>query len=191
MVISGNQIAVEATGIQTDANAFLSEVTITGNSFNLSSGTGFGVQLTNVADFNISANTFKGNGGTPTGISIAASSSNGKIGANTYATLGTTVSNSSATTFIQKDTQQGASTTAAAGWGSFGSFFSSPSTTVTFATPFTVAPSAADIVLTLGSTNGPIGAIVTAVSTTSFSFIVISVTTNVAAVIEWKAFGVI
>ena len=191
IVITGNQFAVGPTGIQTDASNFINEMVIVGNSFNLSSGTGYGINLATITDFVIGNNTFKGNGGTPAGILISASCSNGKILPNTYATLTTTVANSSATTFITKDVQTGSSTTVTTGWASFGGLFSGPSTAVAFPTAFTVAPSASDIVLRPTSTNGAVAALVTFVSANGFNYTPISTVTGIAAVFAWSAAGVI
>ncbi|MEI1276590.1 glycosyl hydrolase family 28-related protein [Klebsiella pneumoniae] len=190
IVIVGNQMGVEPACLQTDASGFINELTYTGNVCNLSSSTGYGVQLTSITDFNISGNTFKGNGGGPTGISIASSSSNGKIGKNVYATLSTTVSNSSTSTIVGLDTQTGTTTTAATGWSGYGTLFSSPTTTVTFPNAYTVAPTASNITMTPTSTNGALGYLVTAVSTTGFSYIAISSVTNVAASFSWQAGGI-
>ncbi len=191
IVITGNQMAVGQTGIQTDGSNFINEMTITGNAFNLSSGTGFGINLATVTDFLIEGNVFKGNGGTPTGIGISASNANGKIGINTYSGLTGTLNNLSTTTFTQRDFQTGTTTTAATGWSGYGNLFSSPSVTVTFTTPFTVTPSASDVVLVPTSANGAVSYLITGISATSFTYIAISSVQNVAAGFSWKVGGTI
>ena len=189
VVVVGNQMAVEPTCLQSDASSFINEFTYTGNVCNLSNGSGYGVNIATITDYYIGGNTFKGNGGTPAGIVLASSNSNGKLGKNTYATLSSSLTNNSTTTFVDQDIETGTTTTASSGWSSYGSLFSSPTTNVTFPTAYTVAPTAANITLTPTSTNGVSGAIVTGVSTTGFSYIALSGTTNIAASFSWQAGG--
>ena len=189
VVIVGNQMAVEPTCLQTDASNFLNELTYTGNTCNLSSGAGYGVNLATVTNFTIAGNTFKGNGGTPNGITIAASSSNGKIGLNSYATLSSTLVNSSTSTVVSPDIQTGTTTTSSSGWSGYGNLFSSPATTVTYPNAFTVAPTASQIALTPTSTNGVVSALITSVSTTGFTYIAVSSVTNIAASFSYQAGG--
>jgi hypothetical protein len=196
VVICSNQF-LNTTSIQTDASGFLNELVIQGNVFNFLSGAGYGINLTAVRDFSIGGNTFKGNGGTPAAIITNASCSNGKIGVNAYAMgLGSSVTNSSTTVFVDKEAQQGTTTTSAAGWVGYGALFASGTTTVTFPTPFTSALTIYDIALTPTSTNGACGAIVTGVTTsgstyTGFTYTALSSVNSVAASYAWKAWGVI
>ncbi|MEI1392219.1 hypothetical protein, partial [Klebsiella pneumoniae] len=96
----------------------------------------------------------------------------------------------STSTIVGLDTQTGTTTTAATGWSGYGTLFSSPTTTVTFPNAYTVAPTASNITMTPTSTNGALGYLVTAVSTTGFSYIAISSVTNVAASFSWQPGGI-
>lgn len=189
LLFVGNEFAVETTGLQTDASNFLSELIVQGNVLNLSSGAGYGVNLATVTDFFIGGNTFKGNGGTPNGIMIAASCSNGKIGKNTYSSLSSTLVNSSATTNYEPDVQRGLAITSNSGWSGYGPIFAGPSTSVTFPQAYTLAPSSNDITLTPAGANGEVGGIVTNVTTTGFTFRPISAVNGISANISWVCNG--
>ena len=194
-VITGNEFAVSPVGIQTDARSFLSNLTISGNVFNLIDLVGgvtmYGIDLATVTDFNIGGNVFKGNGGTVSGIVIAASCTNGKIGKNTYATLTNTLLSSSTTTWVEYDAQFGTSTSSAVGWAGFGALFVGPVTSVTFPTPFTVAPVNGNIIMNVSSTNGACGYIITSISTTGFNYLPISSVNAIAAAYTYVANGII
>lgn len=193
IVITGNELAVSANGLFSDANNFISEFIFANNVVNIIGGTGatYGLNISTITDFYIGGNVFKGNGGTPAGIAIAASCVNGKVGKNVYSTLTTSIVNSSTTTVLDKDRQVGTSTTASSGWSGFGSLFSSPATSVSFGRTFTVAPLAADINMTVTSTNGACSALITGVSTTGFTYIALSSVTNIAASFSYTADGII
>lgn len=192
ITITGNELAVGPTGIQTDASSFLSSMVIADNIINLlGSGSGWGVNLATVSGFYIGGNVIKGNGGTPVGIAIAASCSNGKIGKNNYATLSGTLNNLSTTTFVDKDRQTGTTTTATSGWSGYGVLFSGPATVVTFPTPFTVTPAAADVTLRPTSTNGATSYIVTGITAANFTYIPISSVTGIAAAFSWDVQGIV
>lgn len=189
LIFTGNEFAVENTGIQTDASNFINELIVQGNVFNLSSGAGYGINLATVTDFNIGGNTFKGNGGTPNGITIAASCANGKIGKNTYASLSSTLVNSSTSTNYEPDVQRGLATSSNSGWTTYGSLFAGPATSVTFPQAYTVAPSANDISFAPAATNGEVGGIVTAITATGFTFKPLSATNSISANISWVCNG--
>lgn len=192
IVVTGNELAVGPTGIQTDGSSFLSSMLIANNVINLQgAGAGWGINLATVNGFYIGGNVIKGNGGTPVGIAIASTCSNGKVGKNTYATLSGTLNNLSTTTFVDKDRETGTTTTATSGWSGYGSLFSGPSTTVTFATPFTVTPTAADVTMRPTSTNGVCGYIVTGITASNFTYIPLSAVTGIAAAFSWDVQGVV
>ncbi len=92
--ISHNEIAGMVDAFSTDSNAFLFDVKFNDNFVALSSGTGnIGCNITAVDRFSVANNHFRGTGGTPVGVFVAASSSNGKIGINNYSALTTNVNN--------------------------------------------------------------------------------------------------
>lgn len=193
VVITGNELAVSANGLFSDASDFISQFIFANNVVNIIGGVGatYGLNISTIRDFYIGGNTFKGNGGTPAGIAIAASCVNGKVGKNTYSTLTTSIVNSSTTTIVDKDRQSGTTTSSAAGWSGFGSLFSGPATVVNFGRTFSVAPLAADINLTVTSTNGACSALITGVTASSFTYIPLSSVTGVAASFSWTADGII
>jgi hypothetical protein len=98
IVITGNQMAINPNGVLSDASGAFSEVSIVGNIIQLSSGSGTAIGLYGVTNFNVSSNTLKGNGGSPTGVAISSASANGMVGLNTYASFATPLTNSSSTT---------------------------------------------------------------------------------------------
>lgn len=190
--ITGNEIAVGPTGIQTDASGFISSLIIADNVINLvGTGAGWGINLATVSHFYLGGNVIKGNGGTPVGVTIAASCSNGKVGKNAYSTLAGTLDNLSSTVFVDKDRQIGTTTTLNTGWSGYGALFSGPATTVTFPTQFTVTPAAADITLRSTSTNGTVGYIITGITNANFTYIPISAVTSIAAAFSWEVTGII
>lgn len=191
ITITGNEFSVGDVAIQTGAATFIEEMVISGNVINMgASGSNACIALTGVTDFIIDSNMIKGNGGLGSSAINLTTCTTGKIGVNTYANLPNpiTIATSSGV-FVTKDSQSGSSTTSTSGWTNYGSLFVSPVTSVTFTTPFLVTPSASDITLTPGSSNGTVAGFVTGVSKTGFSYQAISAVTSVAAVIDWKVDG--
>jgi len=105
--IVNNELGINPNGISTDGSGAFSNVTVTGNVIGLTSGTGSGISLSAVTQFYVGGNTIGANGGTPTGIGVPATSSNGKIGKNSFSGFPANgnIANSSSTTFIDRDTQ--------------------------------------------------------------------------------------
>lgn len=96
VLITGNQFALEPYGIDmSGATAFLSGVSIVGNTMALNASGTYGVNMANVNRYNITSNTFFGGGGTPTGILLAASCSNGQLGPNQFVSITTPINDSS------------------------------------------------------------------------------------------------
>jgi hypothetical protein len=184
VAISNNEIAICANGITTDTTGFISEMSVTGNVINVSAS-GAAIALVKVNNFTIGENTFNGPGGT-VGINLD-TCTNGKIGSNSYATA-TPYAIFTSTVAVQKDEQTGSVTTGLATLG-LGALYNSAATTVTFPTPFKIAPTKADIQLIADSGTGAIGGIVSSTSTTNFVFNAISTNNSVAPIINWKAFG--
>jgi hypothetical protein len=191
VVIQGNELAVGPIGIQDDGSDFIDGVIIANNTIKLTSGTGYGMNINSLNQFIIQGNVIQGGGGAPAGITIAAACTNGKVGYNTFNNLASTVVNASSTTVVEKEKQSGSTTTSTSGWNSFGSLFSGPTTSVTFPIPYTVPPTANEVILVPTSTNGAVSAIITSISTTGFTYVPVSAVTGIAAQYSWNAFGVI
>jgi hypothetical protein len=191
ITISGNEFGVGAKAIATDASNFITEMSITGNVINMgATGSNASIGLSTITDFVIDGNVFRSNSGVGSSAISLTSCTNGKIGVNTYSRLPNPIAIFTSTDiFVTKDAQQGTSTTATSGWSAYGSLYQSPTTTVTFTTPFLIAPVAGDIQLVAAASSGEVSAIVISVSKTNFTYKVISVNTSIAAVINWKAFG--
>lgn len=187
ITILGNELGINQNGIVADASGAISDLSITGNAIDLTSTTtGACISLGSVATFAISNNTCIGNGGTPTGISIASGSSNGKVGANTYKNLTNTLSNLSATTFYARDRQiisVNVSTSTA-----YGSLFVG-SAAETFSPAFTVAPSVVCTPTSAGA--GAISAIPASVSASGFTLNVIGLNNSSSIAVTCEADGVI
>jgi len=200
VAITGNQIAVaQATPsaflIVTDSNSFLQNVSITGNIMQLPGTTNsYGIALTGVTCLNISGNTFRGNGGTSQAIGLV-SCVDAKIGPNTYSNITTPYAlvTPGANNSVVLDSQSGSATTSSAGWSAYyGSLYIGPTTTITFATPFQVTPQATDVVFSLASGDGTVGAIVNSVTKTQLQFTPLaSRTPGYVATLYWKVFGVL
>jgi hypothetical protein len=186
IVISNNQIAICANGITTDSSGFISYLSITGNVIAVSTS-GYAVALVNVSNFTIGENSLRGS--SATGIALD-TCTNGKIGSNAYS-IATPYTASSSTVSIQQDSQTGVSTTASSGWTGLGALYQSTATTVTFARAFLVAPALSDIQLTMQSGPGAVGAFISSVSTTNFVYYAVSTNNSSAAIVDWKAWGIL
>ena len=200
VIISDNEIAIALASpsaflITSDSGSWLQSVTITGNTFQLPGVTNSsGIDLTGVTALNISGNTFRGNGGTSKAIALT-SCSDVKVGTNVYSNISipysfvTPVANNT----VILESQSGTVTTAASGWASyFGTdLYISPTVTITFPTPFLIAPQASDVQFSLSSGDGSLSGIVVAVSTTQLQVAVVASKTNFAAEIYWKVSGVL
>lgn len=195
--IVGNEIA-QISGstsncISTDANGKLSQLNITGNHLAFNGTSGIGITLNNISAFNVGGNTIVGNSQAGnTGIVATSSCSNGKIGKQVFVSFissAATVNNSSSTVFVEGDIQSGivssiTHTTA------FGSLFYG-NTSVTFPTPFSVAPV---INCNAGGAAGVAGgfcAYATNVTKTGFTYNIVSVVTGSTNTNAWTAQGVI
>ena len=110
VTFSGNQIAICPYCLVVDPSGFLSNFTISGNSFNLAANGYSCINLASGSIFNISGNTFHGNGGNTTGIGVALGCSNGIISDNTFNNFTASISNNSASTVVKKHTVTGKAT---------------------------------------------------------------------------------
>lgn len=191
--ITGNEFSVGGVAIETDASGFLSELVISGNHVNMGAvGSNACVSLNAVTDFFIGGNIIKGNGGAGSSAVNITSCVNGKIGLNTYSNLPTPiVIATSPTVSYAMDSQSGSSSTLTTGWGGLGSLFVSAAVNVTFPRAFLLTPSITDLTLVPASSNGVIGAFVTAISKTGFTYQAISSVTGIAAQVYWKQNGVL
>ena len=96
VIINGNQFALTPYMIDmSGATAFLAGVSITGNTFALNASGTYAINMANINRYQIAGNTFYGGGGTPTGINLASSCSNGQIGPNNFVSITTPISDSS------------------------------------------------------------------------------------------------
>lgn len=193
MQIVGNEFAGATYGIATDSNTFLTDMTISGNVFQMvGTGSPRAIAMVGVQNLMISGNTFRGNGGSPLAMSLT-SCSYTKVGINSYYNTGDPVTFTTPGTncSIVLDSQSGSSTTSTSGWSAYGTLYQSPTTTVTFAQPFLKTPQSTDVTLIPGSGTGAVGAIVVSVSTTQLSYVAIASTTNPAAVMYWKVNGIL
>lgn len=200
IVIAGNQIDVafatpSAFLIATDSGSWLQNMTITGNVMQLPGTTNsYGLALTGVTCLNISGNTFRGNGGTSQAIWLT-SCVDVKIGTNVYSNITTPylLTTPGASNSVTLDSQSGSATTSSSGWSAYyGSLYIGPTTTITFAQPFQVTPQVTDVMFSLASGDGTVGAIVNSVTKTQLQFTPIaSRTPGYAATLYWKVFGVL
>ena len=98
VLIKDNQFALEPLIIDmSSATSFLSIVSITGNTLTLNAAGTYGVNMANVNKYLIASNQFTGSGGTPTGINLAASCSNGQLGPNNFTAITTPIVDASGT----------------------------------------------------------------------------------------------
>jgi hypothetical protein len=194
IVIQGNEFAGQSFHIASDSTTFLEQMVINGNVFQMpGSGSTYGIALVAVNDLSIGGNVFRGNGGTPLALGLT-SCVNVKIGSdNIYANISDpiTLTTPGANNVIEYNSQSGTATTSASGWSAYGALFQSPTTTVTFTQPFLETPAATDINLEAGAGSGEVGAVVVAVSKTQIQFVAVSAVTGIAAVINWKVWGVL
>jgi hypothetical protein len=200
VVIADNQISVALASptaflIATDSNSWLQNMTITGNVLQLPGVTNsYGIALSSVTCLTIEGNNFRGNGGTSQAIGLT-SCVDVKIGTNIYSNITTpyVLTTPGANNSVVLDSQSGTATTSSSGWSAYyGSLYIGPTTTVTFAQPFQVTPQATDVVFTLASGDGTVGAIVTSVTKTQLQFIPLaSRTPGYVATLYWKVFGVL
>ncbi|WP_081075449.1 glycosyl hydrolase family 28-related protein [Burkholderia stagnalis] len=191
IVISGCQFLVATQGIQTDASGAFSAIGIGGGTvFNLQAGASAAINLTNVMHFSIGDIVIRGNGGTPAGVSIASSCSNGKLGKLVSSGLASPILNGSTSVLFSYDEQQGVAVTSNSGWSAYGSLYIGPPTAVVFAAPYQVPPQPGQITLAPSATNGEIGGIVTSISSTGFTFLPLSSVSGISARIAWKANGI-
>lgn len=100
IVITGNQFALHPYFIDmSTTTAFLSKVCIVGNTFSLNSSGTYAINMGNVNGYEIANNVISGGGGgTPTGIALGSLCSNGQLGANTFNSLTTNISDASSST---------------------------------------------------------------------------------------------
>jgi hypothetical protein len=190
--ITGNEFSVGGIAIATDANAFLTEVNISANQINMGAvGSNPCIALNNVTDFFIGSNIIKGNGGLGSSAVNIANCANGKIGINTYSNLPTPIVVTGSTGVSYELDHQSGSATTANSWTAYGSLWISSITTVTFAQPFLMTPSPADVTLIPGAGNGEIGGIIVAVSKTQLQFAALSVNNTGARTISWQVRGVL
>jgi hypothetical protein len=194
ITITGNEIALTTTGITSDSNTWLSQVTIVGNVIELWGGyssTTNAIGFNYLSNFFISSNNLTGTGTTSTGISLF-NPTNGQIGLNNYLQFSAPIAQSGSTpAVVQLSTQSGQANTAASGWSVYGNLFLSSATSVTFTTPFITAPNVWDISLTAGDGTRAVSGIVNSVTTTGFSFSAIAISNSGAATIYWAAKGLI
>lgn len=200
IVIADNEIAValatpSAFLIATDSGSWLQNMTVTGNVMQLPGTTNsYGLALTGVTCLNISGNTFRGNGGTSLAIGLT-SCVDAKIGTNVYSNITTpyALTTPGANNSVVLDSQSGSATTSSSGWSAYyGSLYIGPTTTITFTQPFQVTPQVTDVVFSLASGDGTVGAIVNSVSKTQLEFTPLaSRTPGYVATLYWKVFGVL
>ncbi len=193
VVIASNQFGVAPRGISVDAGITITEISITGNVFNISAspGTPFAVAANNLNRFLISDNLIRGNGGASVGVSLT-NCSNGIVGINTYSNLSTVIAQSGSTNVeIVKSAQTGSVSTSTSGWTAYGTLFQSAPITVTLPTTFNVAPSFADVQFSLSGSAGEISVIIISTNTSQVQFRVISCVTSIAADVHYKVYGLI
>lgn len=166
-----------------NATPFLSNVFISGNNFCQLDTAGVGVSLANVNGFSIEGNRFSGSGGTSSGISIAASCSDGAIDNNTFLAVATPYLNASTTTLI--DGRQGATLNVTTG-SAFGSFFSG-TVAVTFPVPYPAGHMPiVEASITPGSANG-VTCQVGNVTNTGFNLQAIGFTNGASVPVNWTS----
>ncbi len=193
VVIASNQFGVAPRGISVDAGITITEISITGNIFNIAGGPGtpFAISANDLNRFLISDNILRGNGGASVGVSLT-NCSNGIIGVNTYSNLATVIVQSGSTNVeVVKSAQTGSVSTSTSGWIAYGTLFQSAPITVTFPATFSVAPSFADVQFSFSASSGEVAAIVISTSVYELQFRVISSVTSIAADVHYKVYGLI
>lgn len=194
IVIQGNEFAGQSFHISSDSNTFIEQMVVSGNVFQMpGSGLTYGIALVAVNDLSVSGNVFRGNGGTPLALGLT-SCVNVKIGSNVYANIADpiTLTTAGANNVIHGDSQSGVATTSSSGWSTYGTaLFQSPVTTVTFTQPYLETPAVTDVSLEPGAGSGEVGAIVVAVTKTQLQFVAVSAVNSIAAVVNWKVWGVL
>ncbi|CAG4900872.1 hypothetical protein LMG31841_02927 [Paraburkholderia saeva] len=184
IAISDLQMAIVGSGITTDTNAFLSNVTIGDVVISLAPGSGAGILLSAVSNFAIGATTIIGNGGSPVGLAFGAACANGKYALPTTAGISLPVSNSSTSVFQSDGLQSGsASVTTSTGYGS--SFLGTQA--VTFPTPYKTVPRVS--CKPNSSAGGGIAGFASGVSLTGFTLNAVGTTNGGAAAMTWEATG--
>jgi len=185
--LSNMQIAICKNGIQVDASGFMSKLTITGGSISLTSGVGTSaIGLGSVADFNIGGMSIIGNGGSPTGISIAAACTKGKVGNIAYTSMFVNANNSSTTTYIELDRQFGTASTYVN--IPYGALYAA-NTPITFPVPFTSLPFVTASIL--DASTGGVSAIPYNITSSGFTMGVTGANTGVTVQTRWHADGVL
>lgn len=179
-----NQFGANPTNILTaNATPFLSDMLIAGNTFGQLGASGIGISIANVNGFSIESNRLSGAGGTSSGISVAASCSNGSIDNNTFLSVAFPYGNSSTTTLI--DRLQTASLNVTTGLA-FGTLFSG-SASITFPVPYPAGyiPQISASV-TPGSASG-VSAQWGNVTNTGFNLQVLGFTNGASVPVNWSA----
>lgn len=97
-VVNGNQFSQVPIAVKLDhTSAFMSRVEVNNNLISLNASATYGILLAYIDKFIVDGNTINGGGATPTGIAVASTSSNGKIGVNHFDALTINVENASTT----------------------------------------------------------------------------------------------
>lgn len=187
IIITDNEIAINPTGITFDASGAWGDITIANNTIQLAPGTGTCIALQSGNNFNIGGNTLTGNGGTPSGIVVAAACSNGKIGSNTYGTLSTYINNLSVTTTIAWDIQI-ATVGPTTGNVAYGTLFAS-SIATTFGKPFKQIAAVTSNVPT--GSGGTVGSNVINQTVNGCTIQVVTATNNVVNQVQYTALGIL
>ncbi len=194
IVISDNEIALTTYGVASDATGFLSTMVIADNVIEVWAGYTaaeyFCIGLDGATGVTISGNTLTGVGGVSKGVSLV-NCVNTKIGVNTYISLPDPIAVTGGSVTVTKDTKSGADTSTATGWIGYGpALFQSPINTVTYDTPFLIAPEVGDIQLTAGEGTWTVGGVVASSSKTGFTYVALAIAQDVPAVVNWCAKGV-
>lgn len=163
------------TCIGTDTSGFLTLLTIDGNTLNIASTSGVGISLNNVSNINVGPNVINGQfGGNPIGISVTSSCSNGKIAPQCFIGIpaANRLSNASATVSYIEASQTGTvgSVTTSTGYSSL----FTATVAVTFARPFSVAPT--DVSINVPPVNGGLCGNAVNITTTGFTAQIFGVT---------------
>jgi hypothetical protein len=147
VMIANNEIGCP-TCIGTDGSGFLTLISISGNVLNIEGTTAasFGMSLNNVSNVSIGPNVINAqNAGTPFGIGITSTCSNGKIAPQVFTGMpaANRISNGSTSVVYNEVSQKGAIPNFALG-AAYGSLFTG-TVAVNFAIPFSVAPSTVNV----------------------------------------------
>lgn len=192
--ITSSHVALTTYAVATDSSGSFEKMNISGNNFELWGGYAasgqFCIGLNAVDSVIIGDNTFNGVGGDSIAVSLL-NCNNAKIGVNTYTDfIVDPIAVSGGSTFITKDVQTGTHDSSASGFAAYGAVFRGGVESVTFSTPFKVAPSLSDITLTAGDGTRSIGGIINSVSKTGFTYLPIAATAGVTTT-RWEARGVL